>query len=847
MSRSTDGNALHSDFNAFLGIARPALKAIPAIGNIVEGTVEALLAISKQAETASKNKDDWAALYNHACSVTYILLEAIRDRPEGQLAALVYRIDLFNSVLFEAVAVTQRKASWVVRFFRAASDAELIAEMRRRISDAAIQFLISAQTRIEAGIAEVHRQVKDVASKLDSVAVEQQRQSQRQESREEREREQEESRDRERKRAETSRQRVLLEQALKPAHSAAHYAATSARPCADGTRVELLTTILEWASATFGPRIYWLAGLAGTGKTTIAQSMCKQSEQAGANVLSFFISRGDGARNRAGQIVTTLSYQLARCDDGAAELITTASQELRSPTDYPVAIQTERLLVGPLKAYSANSTKSLIIVIDALDEGTDMNEFSEFVDGGGYDMFAALIPVLCQIRCCVKLLVTSRPDPNIHIMLNNIFEAVGCDQRTIFKLHDVDEATVSADIRTFCTQSFAEIHRLVTLSGKLFVYAATVVRYVGRARGSAVDLLEDVLRAAEESLPTRAHTVSLYATLDALYLDVLRRATYEDAIDPAAEINITIRMLLIMIISDKPFLTRASFPLFFKPREILWISYFSLSDRSFADFIEDSRRCTDSRFCTADHAARTRLCLLYLKQMTENNFSNLEEVPKSVRMAMYSASTQWFVEFSRGSWTDTVNQSAILELFNPKLFSIHWVGHCDYLHMMSFCHLFDLVSQRRPAILREFRDCLDKLTVVTLGISNDWYKHTLMMHVAMACALLTVANMPDGDSRGQKVTNFSSAFSECVLTWQAYLPQRIPEEDNYSEDEYIEDDYIEQSMEEAISNMRNKCLDLTGIEIGTSQVVDEWTLLRCCVELKVKYANDAQWTYNPEI
>ncbi|KAH7098482.1 hypothetical protein BKA62DRAFT_595886, partial [Auriculariales sp. MPI-PUGE-AT-0066] len=183
--------------------------------------------------------------------------------------------------------------------------------------------------------------------------------------------------------------------------------------CADGTRVELLTTILEWGRASSGPRIYWLAGLAGTGKTTIAQSVCKQSEQAGANVLSFFISRGDGARNRAGQIVSTLSYQLARCDGAVSELIATASQELRSPTDCPVAIQTERLLVGPLKAYAANPIRPLIIVIDALDEGTDMNEFSDFADGGGYDMFAALIPVLCQIRTCIKLLVTSRPDPNI--------------------------------------------------------------------------------------------------------------------------------------------------------------------------------------------------------------------------------------------------------------------------------------------------------------------------------------------------------------------------------------------------------------------------------------------------
>ncbi|KAH7098479.1 hypothetical protein BKA62DRAFT_712907 [Auriculariales sp. MPI-PUGE-AT-0066] len=216
--------------------------------------------------------------------------------------------------------------------------------------------------------------------------------------------------------------------------------------------------------------------------------------------------------------------------------------------------------------------------------------------------------------------------------------------------------------------------------------------------------------------------------------------------------------------------------------------------KSFADFIEDSKRCTDSRFCTADHAAHTRLCLLYLKQMTENNFLKREEASELVQLAIHRASYQWFAEFSRGSWTDTVNQRAILEqleLFNPEVFSISWFGHCDYLYMMSFCHLFDLVSQRRPAIVQEFHDGLDNLTAVTLSISNDRYNYLVIMHAAMACALLTVANMPDGDSRGQMVTNFSRSA------------------------------------------------------IGTSLFVNEWTLLRCCAELKVKYANDAKWTYEP--
>ncbi|KAH7097129.1 hypothetical protein BKA62DRAFT_624224, partial [Auriculariales sp. MPI-PUGE-AT-0066] len=166
--------------------------------------------------------------------------------------------------------------------------------------------------------------------------------------------------------------------------------------CAEETRVQLRTTILTWASDESGPRVYWLTGLAGTGKTTIARSVCIDADAAGKKIISFFISRGDATRNTATRIISTLAHQLSGCHPAVASVIFEASNTVPLPSHYSVAIQTEMLLVRPLHEYAINVARPLFIVIDALDEGTDHEENSDFSFGNGGHMLAALISVLCQ-------------------------------------------------------------------------------------------------------------------------------------------------------------------------------------------------------------------------------------------------------------------------------------------------------------------------------------------------------------------------------------------------------------------------------------------------------------------
>ena len=45
--------------------------------------------------------------------------------------------------------------------------------------------------------------------------------------------------------------------------------------CLGGTRIEILQQLEEWLENKQGQRVFWLNGLAGTGKSTIAQTFAE--------------------------------------------------------------------------------------------------------------------------------------------------------------------------------------------------------------------------------------------------------------------------------------------------------------------------------------------------------------------------------------------------------------------------------------------------------------------------------------------------------------------------------------------------------------------------------------------
>jgi hypothetical protein len=81
--------------------------------------------------------------------------------------------------------------------------------------------------------------------------------------------------------------------------------------CLPDTRVDLLREIYEWADRQDERSIFWLNGLAGTGKSTIARTVTRHYFDKKRLGASFFFSRGGGDVSRASKFATSIAMQLA--------------------------------------------------------------------------------------------------------------------------------------------------------------------------------------------------------------------------------------------------------------------------------------------------------------------------------------------------------------------------------------------------------------------------------------------------------------------------------------------------------------------------------------------------------
>ena len=158
-----------------------------------------------------------------------------------------------------------------------------------------------------------------------------------------------------------------------------------------------------------GQRIFWLNGLAGTGKSTIAQTFAETTFADGKLGASFFCSRDFEERSNLKAIFPTLAFQLAyQYPLFRKELL----QVLKAHPDAgweTLCSQMEKLIVGPLQVTHIPT----LIIIDALDEcpnTTGVPSAREEVLGIVNDLVDLRLP---NLHTCV----TSRPEADILTVL----------------------------------------------------------------------------------------------------------------------------------------------------------------------------------------------------------------------------------------------------------------------------------------------------------------------------------------------------------------------------------------------------------------------------------------------
>jgi hypothetical protein len=178
-----------------------------------------------------------------------------------------------------------------------------------------------------------------------------------------------------------------------------------------------------------------------------------------------------------------------------------------------VSNQFERMLRKPLLEVKQTFPDDVVVVIDALDECTDAKSSQLVLD--------VLFRHVAELP--IKFFVTCRPEPSVHKKL--------CSQdahtRSVLHLHDVEESLVQADIETYLnaelepiSPSPEQVKLLASRAGKLFIYAATAVRYI-LPDGLAVDHHNRLMTMLEtrSSSQNKAHD-----EIDELYSVILAAA-----------------------------------------------------------------------------------------------------------------------------------------------------------------------------------------------------------------------------------------------------------------------------------------------------------------------------------
>lgn len=300
--------------------------------------------------------------------------------------------------------------------------------------------------------------------------------------------------------------------------------------CCPTTRTQLLHKIREWVDDPNGQCIFWLKGVAGTGKSTISRTVARSFAEKGELGASFFFKRGERDREHIGLFCTTIASQLITKKPHVAQFIQKSIDTDPAITSKFVKEQFEKLILEPLSKLvgDTDNPKPIVIVVDALDECKERD-------------VRLIVNVLSQANSLtsvrLRIFVTSRPELPIRLGFGDIR---GNYQDMV--LHEVPERIIKDDIRAFLDYELAEIRSdynsmlsedlhlppgwpgenitqtIVQMAFPLFIFAATVCRFVrDKARSDPAGQLTKVLNYQIDT------NNSEFDKLDATYLPILNQ------------------------------------------------------------------------------------------------------------------------------------------------------------------------------------------------------------------------------------------------------------------------------------------------------------------------------------
>jgi ABC-type dipeptide/oligopeptide/nickel transport system ATPase component len=410
-----------------------------------------------------------------------------------------------------------------------------------------------------------------------------------------------------------------------------------------GTRVKILKELETWASNANSSKVYWMVGMAGIGKSTIAHTFCENLEA--KNILggSFFASRASEKTRNARLIIPVIAYALAKASPRFKVEVVKAIEDdptLAEPTYININEQFKQLIYNPLRTTAGEVDKLYkVVVIDAVDECDNLEVVASFIKL--VLEWASKIPL--------KIFIASRDEYRIR----NAFGSTGSVR---FYLHEIEKDVVENDIRKYVEVSLArikdhdseewplssEVSGLVERSGTLFIYAATAVRYITNGGQDYKSRLSALVIHGQTSIN------KFETDIDSLYVHVLEKACEDKELHEVAPMR---DLLSVAIFLRKPLPMEAITSLSLEQNAHSYLSGLTSVihipnqpgavvapfHASFPDFITNPDRCSPKR-CPLFHSlvaseGHQLIALKCLKLMNRSLKYNICDMPKELTVS----------------------------------------------------------------------------------------------------------------------------------------------------------------------------------------------------------------------
>jgi hypothetical protein len=301
--------------------------------------------------------------------------------------------------------------------------------------------------------------------------------------------------------------------------------------CFPGTRTQYIEDIIQWVNTddpTFP--LHWIKGPAGVGKSAVAQTSSerlKASEQLGG---AFFFGGTVGYDQPHTRLFTSIAYQLSTELPDYHAILEQAVLHDKTLITKNMSSQFNSLIVNPLRELQARGKqlKRRAIIIDGLDECKNVDAQCEIIE-----IIAASARNRTTPFCWAFF---SRPEPHLEAMFSNACVSSLC-RTAVLQV----SRTVDGEIESYLRGGFDNIVRrrnipipspwptdrdvgiLVAASAGLFIYAATVLRFVENSRSLRLeDPLETVLDIISER-DTISSTANPFTEIDVLYTLIMQR------------------------------------------------------------------------------------------------------------------------------------------------------------------------------------------------------------------------------------------------------------------------------------------------------------------------------------